>query len=78
MNMTREQMEDLEWLMGDDRICSIRAGNNEMTVSFEMEGTFYEYYTFYADGSEIKVLGTEISNYIFDIITVSDKKEETN
>ena len=78
MNMTREQMEDLEWLMGDDRNCSIRAGNNEMTVSFEMEGTHYEYYTFYADGSEIKVLGTEISNHVFDIITVSNEKEETN
>ena len=78
MNMTREQMEDLEWLMGDDRNCSIRAGNNEMTVSFEIEGTHYEYYTFYADGSEIKVLGNDLGNYVFDIIIASDKKEETN
>ena len=78
MNMTREQMKDLEWLMGDDRNCSVRAGNNEMTVSFEIEGTHHEYYTFYADGSEIKVLGTAVSNHVFDIITVSDKKEETN
>ena len=77
MNMTREQMKDLEWLMGDDRNCSIRAGDNEMTVSFEMEGTHYEYYTFYADGSEVRILDTVIGNSIFDIITV-DKKEETS
>ena len=82
MKLTKEQMEDLEWLMGDDRNCSIRAGNNEMTVSFEMEGTHYEYYTFYADGSEIRVLDTEVCNHVFDIITVDEKemtsKERTN
>ena len=73
-NMTKDQMEQMEWLMGEDRNCEIAVTEDqkELKVNFETQDEHYDSYSFYDDGSVVRVLGTGWCNNKYDVIKVYD------
>ena len=57
-NLTKDQMKQLEWVMGEDMKCQIGVYPGMLEVSFDTQDDHFESYKFYDDGAVTRVLGT--------------------
>ena len=70
-NMTKEQMKQLEWVMGEDMNCQIGVYPGVLQVSFETEDESFESYKFYDDGAVERILGTGLASNCYLVVEAS-------
>ena len=70
-NMTKEQMKQLEWVMGEDMNCQIGVYPGMLEVSFETQADHFESYKFYDDGAVVRVLGTGLVSNSYSVVEAS-------